>query len=245
MREMRNLSAIAVFIICGTTLVAQEETSTINNKNLSSLLNQSISYIVTPKFYPLRPGAIKPEGWLNDWAQSAANGITGHLDERHPVFGDGYKAKDIKAPGVKEQGTGWPLEQCAYWLDGLVRLAYILDDEYLIEKAKSRLDLIVDGVNNGGESLIYWRPRSDLNDEFNSWAHSHIARALVAYYQATDEKRILDALVKVYKDFPLSTMRMNVMGPVSGAVNLDPMLEVYSMSGNANILEKRISIFKA
>jgi hypothetical protein len=54
------------------------------------------------------------------------------------------------APGAQADGTGWPLEQSAYWLDGLVRLGYALHDDYLINKARSRLDLVVDGVLKGG-----------------------------------------------------------------------------------------------
>jgi hypothetical protein len=40
-------------------------------------------------FTPLAPGAIEPKGWLRDWAMAARDGITGHLDERHPVFEHG------------------------------------------------------------------------------------------------------------------------------------------------------------
>ena len=47
---------------------------------------------------PLPPGAVEPQGWLRDWAQSAANGITGHLDEYHPVFADAWKGVAVNAP---------------------------------------------------------------------------------------------------------------------------------------------------
>src|SRR5437763_1643943 len=70
-------------------------------------------------FQPLKPGAVEPAGWLRDWAVDAKNGITGHLDERAATFELGWSGKEFKASGAKEKGTGWPLEQCAYWLDGL------------------------------------------------------------------------------------------------------------------------------
>ena len=41
---------------------------------------------VKPAFLPLPPGAVEPAGWLRDWAVAAREGITGHLDEWHPVF---------------------------------------------------------------------------------------------------------------------------------------------------------------
>lgn len=197
---------------------------------------------IKPRLIPLPPGAVRPSGWLADWAHAAAEGITGHLDERADVFKHGYRGHHFEAPGVKQNGTGWPLEQCAYWLDGLVRLAYILDDPALIAKARSRLDLVVDGVNKGGESFVYWQPRAILDTEmdkanglFNNWAHSHMGRALVAYYQATGERRILDALVKVYRQYPLPEFQAT-FHPVNGMVNLDPMLETYMMSGDQEVL---------
>ena len=200
-----------------------------------------------PALIPLAPGAVRPAGWLNDWARDAAAGVTGHLDERADVFQHGYKGYYFKAQGVKEHGTGWPLEQCAYWLDGLVRLAYILDDPQLIAKARARLDLVVDGVHRGGESFVYWQPRSILsakmdkaNGLFNNWAHSHMGRALVAYYQATGERRILDALVKVYRDYPLPEFQSGFY-PVNGLVNLDPMLDTYVLSGDKKILANALT----
>ena len=194
---------------------------------------------VQPALAPLPPGAVRPTGWLLDWAKAAGDGLTGHLDEHNTVFAKGWTGKHIQATGAQPGGAGWPLEQSAYWLDGLVRLAYVLDDEKLIEKAKSRLDPVVDGVLKGGTSFVFWKPKSILNDTFNNWAHSHMGRALVAYYQATGDQRILDALVKVYREYPLPDMPADAgvfSVNVSGAVNLDPMLETYAMSGDARVL---------
>jgi len=202
---------------------------------------------IKPHFIPLPPGAVRPTGWLGDWARDAAAGITGHLDERAEVFKHGYKGYHFEARGVKAPGVGWPVEQCAYWLDGLVRLAYILDDPQLIAKARARLDLVVNGVHNGGESFIYWQPKTILHAEmdkanglFNNWAHSHMGRALVAYYQATGERRILDALVKVYRDYPLPEFSP-VFYPVNGMVNLDAMLDTYMMSGDEKVLANALA----
>src|SRR5690625_4183973 len=125
------------------------------------------------EYGPLPPGEITPTGWLMDWANTARDGITGHLDERAITFNKGWTGESFESRGVGEQGTGWPLEQCAYWLDGLVRLGYAMQDEYLINKSRSRLDPIVQGVFNGEDSLIYWRPKEQLENNFDNWAHSH------------------------------------------------------------------------
>ena len=92
---------------------------------------------VQQAFLPLPPGAVEPQGWLRDWALAARDGITGHLDEWHPTFGEGWKGKPVQAPGAHPDGTGWPIEQCSYWLDGLVRLGYVLHYDFLIKRAAS------------------------------------------------------------------------------------------------------------
>ena len=193
--------------------------------------------LVKPAFRPLPPGAVEPAGWLRDWAEAARDGITGHLDEYHAVFGDAWKGTPIKAPNAAADGTGWPLEQCSYWLDGLVRLGYVLHDESLLRKAKARLDPIVNGVNQGGLSFIYWVTNSPTG--FDSWAHSHMGRALVAYYEATGEQRILDALDRAYSSYPVPMGNLELAGVnVSGLCNLDALLETYSFTGDKRLLER-------
>lgn len=191
---------------------------------------------VHPAFFPLQAGAVTPRGWLLDWATSAANGITGHLDEYCATFSHAWKGFYFEARGINPDGTGWPIEQCSYWLDGAIRLGYQIQDNKLLDKVQDRLNLVVNGVLKGGTSFIYWRPRSVLKDGFNNWAHSHMGRALVAYYQASRDPRVLDALVAAYRNFPLPDL-VEDFSKVSGAVNIDPMLDTYVMSGDRGVLK--------
>ena len=77
-------------------------------------------------------------------------GITGHLDEYHPVFRDGWKGTPSprRRPTPTARAGRW--NSAAYWLDGLLRLGFVLHDDALIQKATARLGLVVDGVNRGG-----------------------------------------------------------------------------------------------
>ena len=56
--------------------------------------------IVKPALVALPPGAVEPAGWLRDWALAARDGITGHLDERHATFRDGWKGVRINSTGA-------------------------------------------------------------------------------------------------------------------------------------------------
>jgi hypothetical protein len=195
--------------------------------------------VVSPQkpfaFIPLKPGAVEPSGWLRDWALAARDGITGHLDERHTVFENGWKPGTIQAVGARPDGIGWPIEQSAYWLDGALGLGLVLHDEALLNKIKARLDPVVDGVNRAEPSFIYWR--KDTPKGFESWAHSQLGRALVTYYAATGERRILDALVKAYSSYPVPMGHLR-FDDVSGLCNVDAMLETYAFSGDQRILER-------
>ncbi|NOR33943.1 MAG: hypothetical protein GQ579_04605, partial [Bacteroidales bacterium] len=212
--------------------------------------------VVKPVYVPLAPGEIQPLGWLKDQAVLARDGFVGQLDLYDPPYTDAYLdphdpyveeayvdanhfaktwiAEEIgfRAVGADEDGTGWPLEQAAYWLDGALRLGYLLNDSALINKIEKRLDIVVNGVNDGGDSFIYWLEGQN-EDEFNGWAHSHMGRALVAYYHATKKTEVLTALEKVYS-------RYDPSGPlhqyVTNFCNTDPMLETYRFTGNDSIL---------
>jgi hypothetical protein len=242
---IRQILVAGIFILA---TVACKPTTSITD----TITERSAMLKSPPVFVPLTPGAVTPEGWLRDWATDAAHGITGHLDEYSATFGEAWKAKGFEARGARPDGTGWPLEQSSYWLDGAVRLAYILNDTALINKVSERLNLVVDGVLNGGESFIYWKKNSEVLQDttkvtagpdfnFNNWAHSHMGRALVAYYQATGDKRILDALVKVYKQFPVGDLWHDFNSIVSGACNIDAMAETYLMSGDKTVHDSILS----
>ena len=215
------------------------------------------------RYIPLDLGLVKAEGWLKDWAQDAADGITGHLDEYEQVFEYGWLGRDIAARQSDGDGvissTGWLLEQSAYWLDGSLKTGAILGDTTLFGKAARRLDGVVDGVlASENHTFIYWKPDtivvaengSEGKGSFNNWAHGLMGRCLVSYWQATHDERILKALEKVYSSgFFLKPPQDDIYSPtagltqgmVRGAVNLDAMSETYLLTGNDAILQAMLA----
>ncbi len=192
----------------------------------------------SPQYVPFSLGAVKPEGWLKSWADMAADGITGHLDEVNDTFGKGWTGEIFTGRGIRKNATGWPLEQCAYWLDGAVRLAYLTDNAPLVEKINRRLDIVVDSIMaSPRESFIFWTDApTDSQHRFNSWACSHLARALLGYYQATGDPKIIDALLKGYTDITIHPFINQGMGH-SGLAQIEPMLELYRLTGKESLLD--------
>lgn len=100
-----------------------------NGETQSPPMYQQNRSPLQPKPYLELPlGAIQPKGWLLDQLERMREGMTGHLDEIYPeVVGarNGWLGGD---------GDGW--ERGPYWIDGLLPLAYILNDDTLKAKVQ-------------------------------------------------------------------------------------------------------------
>ena len=96
--------------------------------------------LLPPVFRPLPLGAIRPLGWLHDQLRIQADGLSGHLDEFWPDVAD--------SAWIGGQAEGW--ERGPYWLDGLVPLAYLLDDDRLKGKVGFWLDYILTHQHEDG-----------------------------------------------------------------------------------------------
>ena len=72
------------------------------------------------------PGALRPEGWLKKQLEIQAEGLSGHLDQVWPDIRD--------SAWIGGKAEGW--ERVPYWLDGFIPLAYLLQKEELIARAK-------------------------------------------------------------------------------------------------------------
>ncbi len=143
-----------------------------------------------PVFQPLPLGSIHPQGWLLRQLRLQADGISGHLDEFWP---------DIQHSrwfgGTRE---GW--ERAPYWLDGLVPLAYVLDDAVLIEKVKKYLDTILTHQAEDGwlgpRSMVQAGGRPE-EQNYDLWGQILAAKVLVQYHEASHDPRALSALERL------------------------------------------------
>jgi hypothetical protein len=88
-------------------------------------------------FLPLPLGAVRPRGWLLEQLRIQAQGLTGHLDEFWPDVG-------LQCGWLGGPGDDW--ERAPYYCDGLVPLAYILDDQRLIVKANKYISWILNST---------------------------------------------------------------------------------------------------
>ncbi len=130
-------------------------------------------------FTPLPLGSITPRGWLLDQCRIQAAGLTGHLEEFWPDLGP----KNMWLGGDSE---GW--ERGPYYLDGLVPLAHILDDDRLKNRAARWLESILRMQDASGwigpVQAPYFRA-------YDHWPVTIVLKVLTQHYEATGDARVI------------------------------------------------------
>jgi hypothetical protein len=134
-------------------------------------------------FEPLPLGSIKPAGWLKEQLRIQADGLSGHLDEFWP---------DIKdSAWFGGRAEGW--ERVPYWLDGVVPLAFALEDGALEAKVKRSIDYILAHQHADG----WLGPVGDnlKHKPYDVWPLFPLFKALTQYQEVTNDPRIVPALL--------------------------------------------------
>ncbi len=127
-------------------------------------------------------GAIKPAGWLLNQLIQQKNGLTGRLDEIWP---------DVGPDSGWLGGTGERWERGPYYCDGLLPLAYLLDEASLIEKAGQWVEWSIRSQNAEG----FFGPP----DNCDWWPRFVMMKVLIQYYEATGDKRVIPMLLKYFR----------------------------------------------
>ena len=133
-------------------------------------------------YYFLPLGSIRPQGWLRDQLQIQANGLSGHLDETWADVGP-------NSGWLGGKGESW--ERGPYFLDGLVPLAWALDDSRLKAKAQRYVDWTLD--HQAANGMI--GPSS--NDDW--WPRYVMLKALTQYQELTGDPRVIPLMDRYFR----------------------------------------------
>ena len=194
--------------------------------------------LTPPRFGELPLGAIRPQGWLKVQLQQQADGLTGHLDEVYP---------EVMGPDnawLGGEGDAW--ERGPYWIDGLLPLAYILDDDALKAKADRWVEAILasqqeDGYLGPAEDhpFVYGLQRGKTHDW---WPKMVALKILKQHYMATGDARVIDCLKRYFRyqatqldKTPLD--HWSDWGKWRGADNLEIVWWLYERTGEEWLLD--------
>jgi hypothetical protein len=183
-------------------------------------LPQNRSPLQPAAFLALPTGAVRPRGWLRSQLQVQANGITGHLDAYWP---------DVGSQSAWLGGPGDDWERAPYYCDGLIPLAYILDDPALIAKSFKYISWMLNSRKPNGQF-------GTTNPDW--WPRMVALKVLMSYYEATQDPQVL-ALMNAYShymDTMLEAMPLFVWGAARAADNLLAMIWLYNHTGDPTLL---------
>jgi hypothetical protein len=135
-------------------------------------------------------GQVHPAGWLRQQLRTQAAGLSGHLDEIWP---------DVKdSAWIGGSGDGW--ERGPYWLDGVVPLAYQLDDAALKAKVERWADYILRHPQpDGWLGPVRGKNVGQVKPSYDVWPVAIALKALTQYHDATGDARVIPALQKCFK----------------------------------------------
>lgn len=140
-----------------------------------------------PAYSPLKLGEIQPRGWLAHQLQLQADGLSGNLDTFWPDIRD--------SQWFGGESESW--ERAPYWLDGLIPLAYVLDNAALKTKVNGYMDYIITHQQEDG----WFGPKTMVasagqlpRPQYDLWAQILFTKVLVQYAEATQDPRAAPAL---------------------------------------------------
>ena len=194
--------------------------------------------LIRKPYLELPLGAIKPEGWLKDQLIRQKNGMTGNLDTIYPqVMGkrNGWLGGD---------GDVW--ERGPYWIDGLLPLAYILNDQALIEKTKPWIEWAIQSQKPNG----YFGPDTDRPNESGLqrtnaqdwWPKMVMLKILQQYYSATGDQQVIKLMLNYFR-YQLQELPQKPLnnwthwGMDRGGDNLAVVYWLYNLTGEKFLLE--------
>ena len=198
----------------------------------SSLMNQRTTsrrqmQLREPTLRPLPLGSIQPRGWLARQLRIQADGLSGHLDEFWPDVG--------QSQWFGGQAEGW--ERAPYWLDGVIPLAWSLDDEPLKNKVTRYINTIVAGQRPDGWFAPY--PADATARLYDLWAILLANKMLVQYHEATGDDAVLRAVEASLSALAAGVERSPLYnwGSYRWFEGLIPLFYVYEKTGEAWLLD--------
>lgn len=199
-------------------------------------------------FAELPLGAVKPQGWLREQLQRQASGMTGQLGDLYPSVGPSNAWRG-------GQQDAW--ERGPYWLDGLVPLAHVLDDEQLLAKAEPWIEWTLQSQQASGyfgpsptrEGLEEPKPGFQTGARADWWPRMVMLKVLQQHHDATGDERVIELMTSYFRyqretlpEQPLDHWRW--WARERGGDNQASVYWLYNRTGDAFLLDLAETLFE-
>ncbi|MFI4912656.1 MAG: beta-L-arabinofuranosidase domain-containing protein [Sedimentisphaeraceae bacterium JB056] len=171
--------------------------------------------------------SVAPKGWLRRYLINQKHGLTGNLE----VAGFPFDTKGWAGPLVKAE-TGhmwWPYEQYSYWIDGMLKCGYLLNDNELVERARKQISYVFKRVKKDG----WLGPKAlQKTNSDNLWPYAIFLRAVLVEYSATGNENIIKMMRRHFASREINISELREI------CNIEPMAYVHSLSGDKKLLKE-------
>jgi hypothetical protein len=188
---------------------------------------RAASGLRAPALSPLPLGAIRPRGWLARQLRIQADGLSGHLDEFWPDVG--------QSRWFGGGAEGW--ERAPYWLDGVIPLAWGLDDSGLKTKVAGYVDQIV--ARQRPDGWFEPVPAEPGAKPYDLWAILLVQKVLAQYHEATGDEAVFRSLEASLRALGPGLERTPLFnwGRYRWFEGLVPIFHVYDRTGEGWLLD--------
>lgn len=231
---MKNILFTAILILIATTGFAKDN----NNETVVTNYTNNRYPLIEKPYIELPIGSVKPAGWLKEQMNRMANGMTGHMDMIYE------KVMGSRNGWLGGDGDVW--ERGPYWIDGLLPLAYILNDKALIEKVQPWIEWTLASQKSNG----YFGPDTDRpyeqglqrDNAQDWWPKMVMLKVMQQYYSATKDERVIPFMTNYFK-YQLEQLPQNPLGKWTfwgerrGGDNLMVVYWLYNITGDKFLLD--------
>lgn len=176
----------------------------------------------------------RPEGWLKEFCRTQREGLTGHPEAMCYPYDSCLWAGRISREG-RHGDSWWRYEQTGYYVDGLLRLGYALEDAELVAKGERCVDWTLDNATEEGQlgdPCLWDGANHRLCKGAEMWPMAVFFRAMKAKYESTGDVRIPEALRRYYLLYPVDIVREG-----RNCINVEGLTWTYALTGDRRLLE--------
>ncbi|WP_111708261.1 beta-L-arabinofuranosidase domain-containing protein [Lutibacter citreus] len=166
--------------------------------------------------------SISPQGWIQEFLQKQAKGLGGNPSISGYPFNTKMWMEDIRIPEGHPGMEWWPYEQTGYYVDGILRAGYLVNDSLLIKKAEKNINFTLSNVNN--EGIIGFNDTDD-------WSRTVFFRAIMAEYNVTKNPKILDKLTAHF------LQKKRLFNEGRGLLSIEQILWLYQQTNDKRLLQ--------
>lgn len=220
------------------TIISLMPLTAYSQKGITSNYTNNHYPLLEKPYIELPIGAIKPVGWLEHQLSTMVSGLTGNLDK---IYGQVMGERNGWLGG---DGDVW--ERGPYWIDGLLPLAYILDNDTLKQKVQPWIEWALASQKANG----YFGPDKDRgperglqrNNAQDWWPKMVVLKIMQQYYSATGDERVITFMTNYFK-YQLEQLPQNPLdrwthwGKFRGGDNLMVIYWLYNITGDKFLLE--------